>query len=164
MYYPPTAFYFKVEILGVEKGGQLASNNDASFEEVSGMEVWWDVEEVVEGGENRFVHRLPRPAKHSNLVLKRGAVTQASYFAQWVNDGLGSRLLEPLVVHDILVTLLNEQGKPSIAWNFVNAYPVKCSMGPLNSMDNKILIETLEFSYNFFVRTVLTQNSSPASK
>ena len=32
-----------------------------------------EIETVVEGGENRFVHRLPKPVKHPNLVLKRGS-------------------------------------------------------------------------------------------
>ena len=33
---------------------------------------------MVEGGENRFVHRLPKPVKHPNLVLKRGLATTSS--------------------------------------------------------------------------------------
>ncbi len=45
---------------------------DAAFQEVGGLEAEIEVETVVEGGENRFVHRLPKPVKHPNLSLKRG--------------------------------------------------------------------------------------------
>ena len=46
-------------------------------------------------------------------------------------------------------------GIPSIAWGFVNAYPLRWEVGPLDSMDNKILTESLEFSYNYFERVNL---------
>ncbi len=159
MHQPPVAFYFRVEIQGPKIPGCAPNAEDAAFEEVSGLEVSWDVEEVAEGGENRFVHRLPKPAKHSNLVLKRGSATKGSYFVRWVQDSLGSTLMKRIVTQNMLVSLLDATGAPTVTWNIVNAYPVKCSMGPLNSMDNKILLETIEFSYNYFERSILTEPS-----
>jgi phage tail-like protein len=151
-YYPPPAFYFSVALIG--SGKRVV---DASFQEVSGIEAQFEVERTVEGGENRFAHNLPQRSKFSNLVLKRGFVTSGSFLAQWVSDTLGSNLSAPIVTRDLLVTLLNAKGQPLVTWNFVNAYPLRWDVASLNSMDNKILTETLELSYNYFVRTDASQ-------
>ena len=149
-YYPPGGFYFAVTVIGsaMDQGPDI----DASCQEVSGIQAEFDVEEVVEGGENRFVHRLPRPAKHPNLVLKRGVVTKYSYLADWAGQTIGANLSLPIEPQNLMVSLLDERGTPTIAWTFVNAYPLKWDVGPLSSMDNQILTETLELSYNYFTR------------
>ena len=154
-YYPPGAFYFSVQLLGSLTPFALLTDVDASFQEVSGIQAEFGTEEVVEGGENRFAHRLPKQAKYSNLVLKRGVVTESSVLAEWVGQTIGASLSLPIVPQNILVTLLNASGIPSIAWGFVNAYPLRWEVGPLDSMDNKILTESLEFSYNYFERVNL---------
>lgn len=158
-YYPPPAFHFSVAVLG-SASALAAVAGDGSFQEVSGIRAELDTEEVVEGGENRFVHRLPRPAKYSNLVLKRGVVLGDSFLAEWVGQTVGSGLSLPIVPQNLLVTLLDGEGSPSVVWAFVNAWPVRWETGPLDSMDNKVLTESLEFTYNYFDRLVL---SSPAS-
>ena len=59
-YYPPGAFYFSVQVLGSGTALSVLTGIDASFQEASGIQAEFGVEEVTEGGENRFVHRLPR--------------------------------------------------------------------------------------------------------
>jgi phage tail-like protein len=162
-YYPPGAFHFTVNILGTGALSLLTSI-DASFQEVSGIQAELGVEEVTEGGENRFVHRLPRPAKYSNLVLKRGIVTTASLLAEWVDLTVGSSLSLPILPQNLLVTLLNDSGDPLVAWVFVNAYPLKCNVAAMSSMENKILVETMELSYNYFVRITVGSALSFAAK
>jgi phage tail-like protein len=163
-YYPPGAFYFSVRVLGAGALVSAMTGSDAAFQEVSGMQAEWGIEEVVEGGENRFVHRLPKPARYSNLVLKRGVVTTSSFLAEWVGQSIGSSLTLPLVPQNLMVTLLNDAGSPIIVWAFANAFPLKWDVGPLNSMDNKILVETLEFSYNYFERVNLGSALGAAAK
>lgn len=163
-YYPPGAFYFTVTVLGSGTALSLLTSIDASFQEVSGIEAQFDTEDVVEGGENRFVYHLPRPAKYSNLVLKRGVVTQDSFLAEWVGQTVGSRLSLPILPQNLLVTLLNEDGWPAIVWGFVNAFPLRWEVGAMSSTDNKILTETLEFSYNYFERLNLGSGLSAATK
>ena len=149
-YYPPGGFYFAVTVIG--SATDRVPDIDASFQEVSGIQAELDVEEVVEGGENRFVHRLPRPAKYPNLVLKRGVVTKYSYLSDWAGQTIGANLSLPIEPQNLMVTLLDDRGTPTIAWTFVNAYPLKWDVGPLSSTDNQILTETLELSYNYFTR------------
>jgi phage tail-like protein len=152
VYYPPSAFYFSVSVLGSATPVADLTQIDASFQEVTGIKAEFDIEEVSEGGENRFVHHLPRAAKYSNLVLKRGAVSIDSFLAQWVGQTIGARLALPIIPQNLLVTLLKADGTPTIAWLFVNAYPVRWEMSAMDAQQNQILSETLEFSYNYFER------------
>jgi phage tail-like protein len=163
-YYPPGGFYFTVTVLGTGTALALASGVDASFQEISGIEGKFNTEDVTEGGENRFVHRLPKPASYSNLVLKRGVVSVDSFLAEWVGQTVGSGLSLPIIPQNILVTLLGEEGSPLVAWGFVNAWPVRSQVAPLNASDNKVLIETMELSYNYFDRVNLGSGASVAIK
>lgn len=149
-YYPPPGFYFTVSVVGV--GTALAPAIDASFKEISGIEAKFDVEEVPEGGENRYVHRLPKVGRYPNLVLKRGYVTQASFLAEWASATVGSTLSVPILTQTLLVMLLDANAVPLAAWNFTNAWPVRWAVGNLNSMDSEILTETMEFSYSYVTR------------
>lgn len=141
-FYPPVAFYFKLSIEG--------ASGDTAFKEVSGISMEMDTEEITEGGNNSYKHRVPTSVKSSNLVLKRGLVPKDSEVVQWCMDTLGSGLSSTIQTKTITVSLLDEEANPLKTWNFSNAWPVKWSASDLNSMNNEILIETLEFSYSYF--------------
>ena len=63
-YYPPVAFHFRVDIEGLTTG-----DKDVSFQEVSGLNATVGEFTYNEGGENRFVHRLPDRITYDKLVL-----------------------------------------------------------------------------------------------
>jgi phage tail-like protein len=163
-YYPPPGFHFRVTVLGVGAVAAELTGVDASFQEVSGIESRWEVEEVAEGGENRFVHRLPRPARYSDLVLKRGLVYRDSFFAEWVGQTIGSALSIPIITQNLLVTLLNADGLPLVAWVFVNAWPLRWEVTGLDSLRNDVAVESMEFSYNYFERINLGGAAGAAIK
>lgn len=153
--YPAVAFNFGVWVDGISGSSANGATADASFQEVSGIKVEYaPLFEVAEGGENRFVHRLPTPAKYANLVLKRGVVVETSRLAQWVGESVGSNLARPLKPREVIVTLRNEFFEPLITWTFTNAYPVRWETSPLNSMENAVLTETMELCYSTFTRKV----------
>ena len=68
--YPPSAFYFKVVL------SATAGMSDTSFQEGSGISSEVTTEGVSEGGENRYLHKLPKGVTHSNLELKRGIASR----------------------------------------------------------------------------------------
>ena len=152
VYYPTAAFYFQVTVIGQ---GHANTDIEGSFQEVSGIDASLDIEEAAEGSENRFTHRLPTAAKHTNLVLKRGAITRKSLLATWAERTIGSTLGDAIATRTVQVMLLNSEGSPVIAWKLVNAYPVRCAVVPLQSLDDTILVETLELSYDYLERNVL---------
>lgn len=142
--YPPVSFYFKLSFSGIS--GQV----EASFKEVSGITMEMGVEEIAEGGVNGFKHRVPTTAKFSNLVLKRGLIPKDSELATWCTSTINGGLEEFIETKMITVHLLEASRKPLKSWSFTNAWPVKWSVSDLNSMNNEIAIETIEFAYNNF--------------
>lgn len=142
-YYPPYAFHFSVTVTGFN------GTNEGSFQEVSGLSVKMTPMEVKEGGENRFVRRLPVPPKYDNLVLKRGMLV-GSELTKWVQNSLTLFTFTPKTV---LVKLLDGDGSIISTWTFKNAYPVSLKVSDLKAQDNSIVIETLELTYDYFQQT-----------
>lgn len=140
-HYPPVGFHFRVEfeLQGIQE-------QDHRFREVQGLSRELDVETIIEGGENRFVHRLPVRAKYQNLVLKRGLLTD-SRLIQWFQAAIDNLEIEPI---GVTVSLLNEEHKPLVGWKLVRAWPVKWSVSDLNAQDNSIAVDTIELAYQYF--------------
>jgi phage tail-like protein len=139
-YYPPWSFYFRVEF-GISK-----NKDDVRFQSVSGLAVEYDMEEFKEGGENRFTHKLPVRTKYSDLVLKRGMLTDSEVI-KWCLRAFRDRDFEP---SDITVTLMNEKSELLKVWKVVHAVPRKWQASDLNANENAVVIETLELSYRYF--------------
>ncbi len=145
-FYPPSAFYFKVVF------GNSANSPDASFQDVSGITSEITTDDVVEGGENRFVHKLPRGVKHSNLELKRGIAPSTSPLVSWCQSVFEGGFTLAIQPQTIRVYLLNEKAQPLRGWVFVNAYPVKWEVESFNSTKNEVAIEKIAFSYSYSKR------------
>ena len=127
---------------------------DTSFQEVSGIGSKIDVEEVVEGGENRYVHRLPKSIKHPNLVLKRGIAGITSPLVIWCKSVLEADYILPIMPMPVLVYLMNEHKIPIRVWSFANAYPINWEVESFNSTKNEVAIEKIELSYNYSNRII----------
>lgn len=141
IYYPPVGFSFMVEFQGLS-----TENTDISFQSVSGLTVDLETEEIAEGGENRFKHKIPVRSKFPNLVLKRGMLLDSEVI-KWCKKALENFEIEPV---DITVKLLGEDAKPLQTWNVVRAYPIKWSVGDFNAEESKLVIETIELTYQYF--------------
>ena len=141
--YPPVGFHFMVEF------PEISSNSsDNRFQSVGGLTVDIDTEEIAEGGENRFKHKVPVRSKYPNLVLKRGILIDSDVI-NWVRKAVENFEFKPT---SVVVKLLNEKHEPLISWNIVHAYPVKWNLEDLNAEESKLAIETLELTYNYFNR------------
>lgn len=142
---PQPSFFFSVAVAGCR--------GESSFQEVSGLKAKWKTRPLAEGGQNRFVHQLPERTEYDNLVLKRGVMAPSATLATWLSEcfraGLGRT---PFRRRDIVVHLLNARADPVLKWSVHGAYPVAWDHSPLGSMEDKLLIETIELSYAFFER------------
>lgn len=139
-YYPPFGFYYSVNF------SISQSKNDARFQTVSGLAVEYEYETFKEGGENRFEHKLPVRTKYSDLVLKRGMLTDSEVY-RWLMAAFNERSFK---ASDINILLLNEQGQPLRTWSVAHAIPKKWAVSDFNSGENALVIETLELSYRYF--------------
>jgi phage tail-like protein len=139
-YYPPWGFYYRVEF------GVSQDKNDVRFQSVSGLSVEYDVEEYREGGENRFTHKLPARTKYTDMVLKRGMLTDSAVIA-WCLGAFRDRIFVPT---DVNVVLMNEKSEPLRVWKVAHAVPRKWTVSDFNANENAIVIETLELTYRYF--------------
>ena len=146
-YYPPVGFHFKVHF-----GFLKPDTDDARFQEVSGLNAELGTEEIAEGGENRYSHRLPTRGKYSNLILKRGLLNDSGLI-EWCKNAIQNFEFKPTTID---VTLLNEKHEPvGDSYSFINAWPVKWSISDFKAQDNSIVVETLEICYSYFTRVKL---------
>ncbi len=146
--YPPSAFHFKVAFAAT------LGLTDTSFQEVSGISAEVDTETVVEGGENRYVHTLPKGVKHPNLELKRGIASMTSPLVIWCRSVFEMDFITPVVAQPIVVQLLDESKLPIRAWSFANAFPVKWEVENFNSTKNEVAIEKIVLSYTYSNRLI----------
>src|SRR4051812_22484145 len=152
--YPSVGLHFLVRFEGIGDSQNIGpitvstADIDTRWTEVSGLSAELATEELIEGGENRFVHKLPQRAKYPNLVLKRGYFSSLpSPLMKWADDAINNLEIKPCQVH---VMLLDDMHLPAKTWSFKNAYPVKLTMGDFKATDNSILIESIELTYQFF--------------
>lgn len=141
MYYPPVGFHFKVEVMDI-----VANDDDVRFTEVSGLSAELATEEVPEGGENRFVQKFPTRAKYPELVLKRGLLIN-SEILKWIEQCIVDLNIAP---KNLMIKLLNENHEPLLTWRVVKAYPTKWSVSDLNAASNAVVVESLQFYYQYF--------------
>jgi phage tail-like protein len=137
-YYPPLGYHFKVEFANLK--------GEYQFQSVSGLNYNLGTEEITEGGENRFIHKLPLRPKYPNLILKRGLLVNSALI-DWCKAGVEGFNFSPT---DIIIKLLNEEHQPLMTWNVIHAYPVKWSVADFNAEESKIVIETIELTYSYF--------------
>lgn len=139
-HYPPVGFSFWVSF--------EFSNDpvDIAFQDVAGIGMELQTEDLVEGGENMFTQKLPTRASYTPLVLKRGLAVKSS-LTDWVRDAVENLSINPVTV---IVALLNENKEPLIAYRFINAYPVKWNVSNFNAETSSVVIETMELYYQYF--------------
>lgn len=140
-YYPPRGFHFQVQFLNPQ-----FAVIDSMFQSVAGLSTEVETMEVVEGGENRFKHKLPVSVRYPNLVLKRGMVPDSALL-RWCKAASENFEFTPM---DLIVVLLNSQMVPLKVWNIKGAYPVKCEVSEFNAETSSIVIESIELSYKYF--------------
>jgi phage tail-like protein len=117
------------------------------FKGLEGLEVWYDVLEYAEGGNNDFVHRLPGRMRYPNLKLSWGLVSDEDLLKWFIATHTKAETQE------ITLTLTVAKGDTSRdlrKFTFADAYPVHWS-GPTlraNAADPETWGETLEIAHS----------------
>jgi phage tail-like protein len=117
------------------------------FKAMEGLEVWFDVLEYAEGGNNDFVHHLPGRMRYPNLKLTWGLVSDEDLLKWFMATQNKAQTQE------ITVTLTTAKGDTSTdlrKFTFADAYPVHWS-GPIlhaNAADPETWGETLEIAHS----------------
>jgi phage tail-like protein len=140
---PPFVGKFVFEVDGATIG---------AFTEVSGLAVTIDTEEVAEGGQNAYTHRLMGRMKWPNLVLKRG-LTDTNALFTWLMECSGEGFAgagNKIKPRNGKVKVLDSTGTPMRTWEFTGAKPVKWTGPKLAASGRDLAVEELEVSNNGF--------------
>lgn len=139
----PTAGKFLFELDGVEIG---------VFAQVSGLELTVAVEEIREGGQNGFSHRVPGRMTWPNIVFRRG-ITDSNALFEWLQKSSGEGFAgasNSLTRSTGAVTALDLAGERLRSWELIDVFPVRWK-GPDFSVDsNNALEEELEITHHGF--------------
>lgn len=138
-----SASTFLFEVDGVEIG---------RFMEVGGLQVDIATDEVTEGGENSFVHKLPGRMTWPNITLKRG-ITQNDSLLEWLNKSSGEQFAasgNKVTRSTAALTLVGPAGERLRAWEFDGAFPVKWTGPTFAFSSNDAATEELEIAHHGF--------------
>ncbi len=137
--WPLPKFYFNVEI------GPLA---EATFQEVSGLEVEAQVIEYRHGNSPEFsTIKMPGIKKFSDITLKKGVFKSDNKFWDWFNQ----IKMNTIERQPVTISLLDEGGSPTMVWKLANAWPTKITGTDLKSDGNEVAVETLVLAHEGLV-------------
>lgn len=139
----PIANRFLFEVDGVEIG---------VFREVTGLEVTVGFEEIREGGQNGFLHKVPGRMRWPNLVFRRG-ITEGDALFDWLSKSSGEGYAgnkNKLTRATGAVTAIDHTGARMRAWEFIDVFPVRWK-GPNFAVESRDpLEEELEVAHHGF--------------
>ena len=124
-----------------------------AFTEVTGLAVQLDVEELAEGGQNAYTHKLIGRMKWPNLVFKRGLTDTDALFTwllQHSGEGLSANHNSVGPGTDGEIAVLNAAGKPFRTWSIMGVKPVKWTGPRLAVSSRDLAIEELEVCHSGF--------------
>jgi phage tail-like protein len=139
----PLADQFLFEVDGVEIG---------VFREVFGLQVTVQVEEIIEGGQNGFVHKLPSRMSWPNLVFRRG-LTQSDALFNWMSKSSGEGFAgnqNKLTRSSGAVTALDAVGGRLRSWEFQSVFAVRWKGPDFAVGTTQALEEELEVAHHGF--------------
>jgi phage tail-like protein len=140
---PPFVGKFTFEIDGLTIG---------AFTEVSGLAVQVDVEELAEGGQNGYTHKLLGRMKWPNLVFKRG-LTDTDALFEWLLTASGEGLTKAgnqVKPRNGKISVLDAAGRAMRTWTILEAKPVKWTGPRLAASSRDLAIEELEVCHSGF--------------
>ena len=133
---PITGFMFEVRIDGITQ---------AAFTEVTLPALKVETEDVKEGGQNGYVHKLPIRVNAGTLTLKNGIGigNQLLLWYQQVAQGnFGS------VRKDVTILLFGGvRARPVMTITLLQAYPIRWSGPSLRAGDSAAAIEEIELAH-----------------
>jgi phage tail-like protein len=122
------------------------------FREVSGLQVTVDVQDLAEGGQNSFTHKLPSRMSWPNITFKRG-LTQSDALFDWLQESSGEGFAgnnNALARRTGAVTVLDYEGNRLRSYDLIDVFPVRWK-GPDFSIGNTApLEEELEIAHHGF--------------
>lgn len=140
--WPLPKFSFEVDF-GTEMKG-------IAFQEISGLDAETQIIEYRNSNSPHFsTIKMPGIAKYGNVTMKRGVFLTDNNFSSWYSQ-LKMNTIQRV---NVIIKLLDENGKIIIQWQLNNAFPTKISSTDLKSDGNEVAIDTIEIAHEGLVIT-----------
>lgn len=115
-----------------------------SFQEVSGLDVEAQPIEYRAGDSATFsTVKMPGIKKYSNVTMKKGVFKSDNKFWDWFNQ-IKMNTIKRIPV---TISLLDQDGKPTMVWTLTNAWPTKITGTDLKAEGNEVAVETIEIAH-----------------
>ncbi|TSJ44916.1 phage tail protein [Fluviicola chungangensis] len=132
--WPLPKFYFQVKL----------GDKEVPFQEVSGLDIEAQIIEYRHGNSKEFsTIKMPGIKKTGNVTLKKGVFVKDNGFWDWFNKIKMNTIERQTVV----ISLLDEAGKPTMVWTLNNAWPTKITGTDMKSDGNEVAVETVEIAH-----------------
>lgn len=134
---PAMGLWFEVRVDGQDLG---------AFSTCEGIGAEYEVFEVMEGGENSYVHKLPGRMKYTTIKLSRPVDANTTKIAQWFQS-----LKNQPKRSNGSITVYDGNKKTIASWSLEGIYPIRWTGPSLSSEGNQVAKETLELAHNGFM-------------
>jgi phage tail-like protein len=115
-----------------------------SFEEVSGLDVEAQSIDYRHGDSPVFSPiKMPGLKKYGNVTMKKGVFKSDNKFWDWFNQ----IKMNTVKRVPVTISLLDEEGKPTMVWTLTNAWPTKITGTDLKAEGNEVAVETIEVAH-----------------
>ena len=115
-----------------------------SFQEVSGLDAEAQIIEYRSGDNPSFAPlKMPGLKKYSNVTMKKGVFKSDNKFWDWFSE----IKMNTIKRKPVTISLLDEDGKPTMVWKLTNAWPAKVAGTDLKAQGNEAAIETIEIAH-----------------
>lgn len=119
----------------------------AAFTEFVMPSLTVETQDIKEGGQNEYVHKLPVRVTVGSATLRRG-VSRDVRMLHWYLQVMKGDMKKAR--RQVTVVMYDVRRLPLMIWNFRDAYPVKWGGPTLKTDNNSIAIEELEFVHHGF--------------
>jgi phage tail-like protein len=136
--WPLPKFYFQVKW----------DSQVMSFQEVSGLDIQSEEIKYRHGDSPQFsVIKMPGMKKFGNITMKKGIFKSDNKFWDWFNQ----IKMNTIKRVPVTISLLDEEGKPTMVWTLTNAWPTKITGTDLKAEGNEVSVETIEVAHEGLV-------------
>jgi phage tail-like protein len=121
--------------------------NHAAFTECTLPSLQVETQDLNEGGQNEYAHKLPVRVKPGTIKLRQG-ITRDGELLIWYFQVLKGELKKAL--RPVTITIHDAALKPVMTFALQGAYPVRYNGPSLKAGDQALAIEELELAYHAF--------------